>query len=442
MYCPKCGKELPEGAKFCVHCGKAVSEKLQQRQKQGSTTEVFTSNQVSERAFQEPAGNMQQQGAVILQKKKSNGLKAIVGIAIALAAVIGSIFAIRSYNEQKMIRQIPQLICDDETQETVRTYYTDYLGESIMVGWDAEDFSVKQGSDSDSFELTGLIEVTDISQTSRPTYGVGVTGTVTTNFFRTKYSATHQLDYEVPEPKLTYATLAGHYVAGPTDNEIYPSLYISIDGSTLWISLGTYRGSEGSFDVEFSPESNWPKIEDNTIQFTAKEMYWDETYDITLEYLPAVTSSNGADTIYLKGPSQFKNWEFVRLDSSNGIYNAPSVDATGEYDDIAGTYIDEYGYGFYLFIGYDDSSKQAAYANIALVMEDVLVKLERDGNFISGSDFYRSIGSAPSQIVDMVYNPLDGSITATIYADTIPNGDTIRFVAYPNAPYSNPFYID
>ena len=75
-------------------------------------------------------------------------------------------------------------------------------------------------------------------------------------------------------------------------------------------------------------------------------------------------------------------------------------------------------------------------------MEDVLIKLERNGNSISGNDYYRSYGSAPSQIVDMIYNPEDGSITATIYADTIPNGDTIRFVPYPDAPYSNPFYID
>lgn len=55
MFCPKCGKELPDGVQFCVHCGKAVSEKLQQRQKQGSTTEVFASNQVGERVFKEPA---------------------------------------------------------------------------------------------------------------------------------------------------------------------------------------------------------------------------------------------------------------------------------------------------------------------------------------------------------------------------------------------------
>lgn len=311
-----------------------------------------------------------------------------------------------------------------------------------MVGCNAEDFSVKQGVDSNSFELAGRIEVTDTSQSSRPTYNVNVTGTVTTDFFRTKSSVTFQLDYEVPKAKLTYNTLAGNYVAGPEDDAIYPSLDISIDGSTLWISLGTYRGSEGCFDVEFSPESDWPKIENNTIQFTAKEMYWNETYNITLEFLPATESSNGVDTIYLKGPSQFENWEFVRLNSWGGSYNDFVTNVTGEYDDISGTYIDEYGSGFYMFVGYDDSSKQTAYANIGLVMEDVLIKLERNGNSISGNDYYRSYGSAPSQIVDMIYNPEDGSITATIYADTIPNGDTIRFVPYPDAPYSNPFYID
>lgn len=133
----------------------------------------------------------------------------------------------------------------------------------------------------------------------------------------------------------------------------------------------------------------------------------------------------------------------VTTEPIQSVSNTQSGPASsdGSYDDIAGTYIDENGYGFYMFIGYDDSSKQAAYANIVLVMEDILVKLERDGNFISGSDYYRSLGSTPSQIVEMIYSPGDGSITATIYSDTMPNGDTMRFVPYPDAPYSNPFYV-
>lgn len=183
---------------------------------------------------------------------------------------------IRAHNEQEMIRQVPWIIYDDETKEVVRSYYTDYLGNSFMVGCNAENFSVKQGVDSNSFELAGRIEVTDTSQSSRPTYNVNVTGTVTTDFFRTKSSVTFQLDYEVLKAKLTYNTFAGNYVAGPEDDAIYPLLDISIDGSTLWISLGTYRGSEGCFDVEFSPESDWPKIENNTVQFTAKEAIFDK----------------------------------------------------------------------------------------------------------------------------------------------------------------------
>ena len=114
----------------------------------------------------------------------------------------------------------------------------------------------------------------------------------------------------------------------------------------------------------------------------------------------------------------------------------------GEYDDIAGTYIDEYGSGFYMSIGYEDSSKQVAYLEIGLVAETVLVKLgDRYGDHFSGHNlsFYPE-GTDPSQIVELNYNPYDGSITATIFAVT--QTGIMRFVPCPDASYLNPFYVD
>ncbi len=69
--------------------------------------------------------------------------------------------------------------------------------------------------------------------------------------------------------------------------------------------------------------------------------------------------------------------------------SASPVNGAGSYDDIAGTYIDEYGSGFYLFIGYEDSSKQTAYLEVELVAEMVTVQLmDRSGNSISGHNLY------------------------------------------------------
>lgn len=70
MFCPKCGKDLPDGAQFCAHCGKAVSEKTQQWKKQ-ELTEVSILNQEGEHAYQGPAGNVQQQGPIISQKRNA-----------------------------------------------------------------------------------------------------------------------------------------------------------------------------------------------------------------------------------------------------------------------------------------------------------------------------------------------------------------------------------
>ena len=134
---------------------------------------------------------------------------------------------------------------------------------------------------------------------------------------------------------------------------------------------------------------------------------------------------------------------YFPVDNVSELFNhrEPVVGTEGEYDDITGTYIDDYGDGFYLFIGYEDSSKQTAYLEVELVTEMVLVELiDRNGNSISGHNlhFYPQ-ATSPTQIVDLDYNPYDGSITATIYAVT--QDCTIRFVPYPNAPYQNPFYV-
>ena len=184
MFCPNCGKELPDGAKFCLFCGKVVSEESQKSQEQ-NPSEVSTQNQNSENTSQDSSiaeGKVQQQKSSILQKKKSI---VNIGVAIVLVmAIVVGIFSIRANNERDMIRQIPWAVYNDETSNKITAYYEDYLGKNLAIGCGAEDFSVEQGSDSNTFDFVGKIEVNDLSQDSRPTYFVNVTGTVTTNFFR------------------------------------------------------------------------------------------------------------------------------------------------------------------------------------------------------------------------------------------------------------------
>ena len=246
MFCQNCGKELPDGAKFCAFCGTVISIEPQQTQKQ-KPSDVSTPDQSNDNTAQDSnndEGKVQQQKSAILQKKKSI---VIIGIAIALVvAVVVGIFSVRAYNERDMIRQIPWAVYNDETSDTITAFYEDYLGKSLMTGCDAEDFSVEQGSDSNTFDFVGKIEVTDLSQDSRPTYYVNVTGTIKANFFRTKYSLTYKLQYQVPADAnvVTMQTLYQAYSTNAASaNRTYANQYLNVSGTITQIRSDTYSNT-------------------------------------------------------------------------------------------------------------------------------------------------------------------------------------------------------
>lgn len=339
MFCPNCGKELPDGAQFCTQCGTAILSKPQQSSE--SEPSAFTQDH-----------NKFQQGSTILQKKSSNSWKVIIGAIGAAIILIAIIFIVRANNEKNMIRQIPWLVCDDETTDTITSYYEDYLGTSLTVGCDAEDFSVKQGSDSNTFDIVGKIEVTDISQDSRPTYDVNVTGTATTNFFRTKCSFSYQLQYQTPEIQtpeiqtpesqtpedssiIPIETLYQAFSSNPVSaNNTYANQYLNVSGKIYDISYGTFTDIV-NVNLRYNDGLD---LMDAKFQF--------DPSDESLNNL--IIGENIVLTGYLK-PDGDMTWGLtfanasVYKSGSNTNNFPPEFTPIEGYSDILGEYIDEYG---------------------------------------------------------------------------------------------------
>lgn len=95
MFCPNCGKELPDGVKFCAHCGKAVSLEPQQTQKQIAAPDISSGN-----TSQDSYGigeSVPQQRSALLLKKKSKSLKIIIGlVSLLLIILVGSFVWLRT----------------------------------------------------------------------------------------------------------------------------------------------------------------------------------------------------------------------------------------------------------------------------------------------------------------------------------------------------------
>ena len=101
MFCPNCGKELSDNAKFCAHCGKPVIVQDQQSVHQS----IIQDHAAPEQDSSDAAGGSPQKSAIFTQKKSKN-TKVFICLAAALILVIGVVFAVRAFIVQAMIREI------------------------------------------------------------------------------------------------------------------------------------------------------------------------------------------------------------------------------------------------------------------------------------------------------------------------------------------------
>ena len=162
-----------------------------------------------------------------------------------------------------------------------------------------------------------------------------MTGTVTTNFFRTKYSLTYQLAYEEPEVKFAVPSIdidVDFFDFLGTYADIYDSANtLEANAAPSTVLITGYKGSETVFGAglaldELAFEERTPR----------NRVYCPDAYgtgSIILTFVPASYSQFGVDTIYMES-EDFPNAIYTRTG-----YEYTFGDGSSDYDS-GNTYFD------------------------------------------------------------------------------------------------------
>ena len=123
MFCPECGTQIPDGAKFCSNCGKAFSEQPEHVQpdvgfQQTASPDNQTDFGKAEPSFEPPSAYVR-----VVPLKKSNKRPLIIAVCCAAAAAVVLIvlFAVILPNQGLAGRLRHKWLCTDDG--AVETYY-------------------------------------------------------------------------------------------------------------------------------------------------------------------------------------------------------------------------------------------------------------------------------------------------------------------------------
>ena len=312
MFCPKCGTKNADDAHFCCKCGNSLSLE-----------------------YQEPPVSQPTQRAAETARHKPKALFILLGVLFALIVIaVAAVFIIRGAKESSLLSNVTTTIADGSEDDVV-AYYDQYLPVSYADGGYMKEchydqFHLEKGSDGNTFLVTGVLAVTDLTIEERPSYQIDISGTVTTDFFRTEYTVSWNYKFEEPEARVTYQDFIGVYSDGPIDDISSSALYITPDEqdeNVLHIDYSSYRAGSGDFSVSFTSKGEWPAIKNSSIQFVVEPWFLDGTYQITLTFIPAADSSTGTDAIYMEG-LPIGSMTFARA-SESSMSTTPSAQGSG-----------------------------------------------------------------------------------------------------------------
>lgn len=101
MFCPKCGKELPVGSKFCSACGNQLTDLMPEPEQQPESIPQWQAEPVPEQPEQTAEASLTEApldaptAEIVLVKKKPE-LKKLIGLAVAVIAVIAVVFGVKA----------------------------------------------------------------------------------------------------------------------------------------------------------------------------------------------------------------------------------------------------------------------------------------------------------------------------------------------------------
>lgn len=150
---------------------------------------------------------------------------------------------------------------------------------------------------------------------------------------------------------------------------------------------------------------------------------------------------NGVDMSALLWPGLL---ETIYSDTETSFTTEPgstqsSPSQAGAFDDLVGTWQDEDGYGYYLFVGYADGSKRRAFARVSTAAADFETELTwADDEYASGVVTYG--GTEPYYAIYM--SRYKYWLETQIYYAEYGFSEYIKFVPADPAtcPYKNPYY--
>ncbi|WP_288860257.1 zinc ribbon domain-containing protein [uncultured Flavonifractor sp.] len=360
MFCPKCGKELPQNAAFCPQCGVQLTQNRPHILEQGSGV-MANGSAIGEYVGKNQSYYLQEFGKIEAgQKSKFNWAAFLLGPAMCAYRRCGRLF-LRYF-------LLPMVIC--------------------LIGMPLGQIGV--GTFNLVLSMIGSVLVV----------GGGIYALVSDILFALHFNR----NYRKQCLERLAASVSGKQGVSKTGLVAY---YVAV----------LFYGIISAVIVSAVIAGFWSELSeiDDVPTYTEPDISWQISEPFSGE----------DDTISQPLPVEPEE---------------PTESVDGPFDSFVGNWQDELGNGFGLWIGYEDETKQRAYAYVATAAGDFEVELTLDesGSVASGTDM--GYGSEPLFAIDI--SRIGYKLETSLYYGELGFSDYINFVpADPESVWiENPYY--